>query len=63
MSPIYPEPVAPICASIVNIFSAGSAKKALGAGGVSALSDKLDQVIKDNKTLADRIKYLEEQGK
>jgi hypothetical protein len=30
MSPIYPEPVAPICASIVNIFSAGSAKGLVG---------------------------------
>ena len=30
MSPIYPEPVAPICPSIVNIFSAGSTNGLVG---------------------------------
>ena len=34
--------------------------KGLAMGDVSALVDKRDQVIEDNKRLTDRIKYLEE---
>ena len=34
--------------------------KEIGTDGISALADKLDEVVKQNKMLADRIKYLEE---